>query len=299
MRPEKLDSISEGFRSLLIGLDYLDKDNPQKALVWFGRSRSYNPGPHARFGEHLSYLRWKEQRLSVLGNLRLDKYFTPLARYNDAFSAVKMRRHLDSCGVLFEKTRLGGYLPGPISGRYLETIHLSSAAERRAGIAWVKRELALNPGNTARWDWLNEAAAWENDSALQVKACSSSVNLDPDNVQMRLTLARLLVRLGDIDKAESAIAYIGTDSVTANPDYLFCLGAVAEHKGSLKEAQRLYKACCDMRRYDPDNFIAHARISTKLGKADEAKKALAWAAIISPTGAPSPAPKETDEQTGK
>ncbi|HUI90689.1 MAG TPA: hypothetical protein VLX68_00440 [Chitinivibrionales bacterium] len=299
MRPERLDSISEGFRSILIGLDYLDKDNPQKALSWFGRARSYDPGPFARFGEYLCYLQWKDQRAAVLGNLRLDKYFAPLARYNDAFSSSRMKRHLDSCGVLFEKTRIGGYLPGPISGRYLETIHLSSGPERRAGIAWVQRELALNPGNTARWSWLNEAAAWEGDSALQVKACSSFVNLDPDNVQMRLTLARLLVRLGDIDKADKVIVSIGADSVIANPDYLFCLGAVAEHKGSFKEAERLYKTCCDMRRYDAQNFIAHARVFTKLGKAEEAKKDLAWAEIISPAAAQSPAAEEPDEQTGK
>jgi len=39
-RPEKLDSFSEGFRSILIALDYIDKKNPQKALAWFGRAPS-------------------------------------------------------------------------------------------------------------------------------------------------------------------------------------------------------------------------------------------------------------------
>ena len=298
MSPEKLDSISEGFRSILIALDYIDKKNPQKALAWFGRARLYNARPFADYGEYLSFLQWKDQRSSVLGNLRLDRYLAPLARYNDAFNSVKIRRHLDSCALLFEKARTSGYLPAPISSRYFETIHLSSVSERRAGIAWARRELVINPGNTVRWRWLSEAASWEGDSALQVKACSSFVSLDPDHVQMRLTLARLLVRLGDIDKADKTLASLETDSVASNPDYLFCLGAIAEHKGSLAEAEGLYKTCCEIRRYDPQNFIAHARVYTKLGKTNEAKKALAWAEIITPAPAPS-LTKETDEQTGK
>lgn len=298
MRTEKLDSLSEGFRSILIGLDYIDKKNPQKALAWFGRARFYNARPFADYGEYLSFLQWKDQRSSVLGNLRLDKYLAPLVSYNDAFVSAKTRRQLDSCGLLFERARTSGYLPAPVSSRYFEMIDLSSASERRAGIAWAQRELAISPGNTARWRWLNEAAAWEGNSILQVKACSSFVSLDPDHVQMRLTLARLLVRLGDIDKADKALASLVTDSVTSNPDYLFCLGAIAEHKGSLEQAEGFYKTCCAMRRYDPQNFIAHARVYEKLGKTNEAKKALAWAEIIEPAPVPS-STKGTDEQTGK
>jgi predicted Zn-dependent protease len=104
------------------------------------------------------------------------------------------------------------------------------------------------------------------------------------------------VRLGDIDKADKTLASLETDSVTSNPDYLFCLGAIAEHKGSLAEAEGFYKTCCEIRRYDSQNFIAHARVYTKLGKANEAKRALAWAEMITPAPMPT---KETDEQTGK
>jgi hypothetical protein len=298
MVPEKLDSFSEGFRSILVGLDYLDKKNPQKALAWFCRAHFYNARPFADYGEHLSFLQWKDQRSSVLGNLRLDRYLAPLARYNDAFSSAKTQRRLDSCGLLFKNARTNGYLPAAISSRYFETIHLSSPPERRAGIAWAQRELAINPGNTTRWHWLCKAAAWEGDSTLQVKACSTFVNLVPDHTQMRLTLARLLVRLGDIDKADKVLACLATDSVKSNPDYLFCLGAVAEHEGSLTEAESYYKTCCAMRRYAPQNFIAHARVCSRLGKADQEKKDLAWAEIIAPSPVPLPT-KGTDEQTGK
>jgi len=298
MRPEKLDSFSEGFRSILIGLDYIDKKNPQKALAWFGRARSYSARPFADYGEYLSFLQWKDQRSSVLGNLKLDRYLAPLARYNDAFSSAKTRRRLDSCGLLFKKARTSGYLPAPISSRYLETIHLSSASERRTGIAWAQRELAINPGNTVRWRWLSEAAAWEGDSTLQMKACSTFVSLVPDHVQMRLALAGLLVRFGDIDKADESLSFLETDSVTSSPDYLFCLGAIAEHKGSLAEAEGFYKTCCAIRRYDPKYFIAHARVCSKLGKENDNKKDLDWAANIAPSFAPS-LTKATDEQTGK
>jgi tetratricopeptide (TPR) repeat protein len=294
----KLDSLSEAYRSIFIGLDYIDKHNPQKALAWFSRARSYGAGPFASYAEYLSLHLWQQQRTSVLGNLRLDRYLAPLAGYNECFSSPKSRRHLDSCAAQFEQACATGVLPAPISVRYLDQIPLSSAVQRKAGIAWVVRELRINPANSNRWRWLYTAAAWDGNTTLQEQACSSYAALNPDQFRMRLSDARLLVRLGKVDKVENTLSSLAPDSLRTDPDYLFCLGACAERKGRTAEAARRYRDCCAMRRYDPESFEAHARVLKKLGRPVEAEKALAWSGMIK-TSSEQPLTKATDEYPGK
>ncbi len=280
--PAKLDSLSDGWRSILMGLDYVDRKNPAEALLRFERARLLGVSPFAALAEHLAFYQWKQQRAAApLGSLPLAANLAPLARYDGAFTSKTGRHRLDSCGLLFENACRSEYLPAAISLRYLDLVPLSSASERRKGIALAFRELRLHPESGVRWHWLCDAAAWEGSASLQTSACSAYVDLNPYLFRPRLILARLLVEQGRFDVASRVLSAIQGDSVVTEPDYFYCLGAQAEHDGRFAEAERCYKTCCSIRRYDAAYFNADARVLVKLRKRSEAAKAQAWAAAIS------------------
>src|SRR5271157_1892262 len=279
--PATLDSLSDGWRSILMGLHYVDRKNPAGALLRFERARLLGVSPFAALAEHLALYQWEQQRAAApLGSLPLAANLTPLARYDGAFTSEGGRHRLDSCRLLFENACRSAYLPAAISLRYLDLVPLSSAPERRAGIALAFRELRLHPESGIRWRWLCDAAAWEGNTLLQASACSAYVDLNPSQFRTRLILARLLVEQGRFDVAAGILSAIQADSVLTEPDYFYCLGAQAEHDGRLAEAERCYKTCCSIRRYDAAYFNADARVLVRLRKRSEAAKAQAWAAAI-------------------
>ena len=102
----------------------------------------------------------------------------------------------------------------------------------------------------------------------------------PLDFEAKLRLAYGYVVLEQYADAKSVLETIDVSEIKFDADYPFCLGAIAEWEGDIKDALKKYEIAVEMRRYKPIYFLKYGKLLLQEGQQENAKKALEWAARI-------------------
>jgi tetratricopeptide (TPR) repeat protein len=113
-----------------------------------------------------------------------------------------------------------------------------------------------------------------------VEALAGAISCNPMHTDSKLKLAFGNVLLGRFSAAAAVLKGIDSNKIRFDADYPFCLGAIAEWRGNANEALENYKTAIEMRRYKPVYHLSYGRLLLKQGRHAEARKVLAWAALI-------------------
>jgi hypothetical protein len=278
--PNSLAKESQGYLATLIGLSYLNQADPVQAVAWarIGANKISDPMP--LYVAYLAKVFWQKRKSNIKSNIPLQNQFPELAKIFSYFQKPENSFFFKGAAQGFTTDLEAHRLPWVFSQSYLPMLDRSDPADLEQIIKITQGRLVHNPSDIRSWKVLSRTYEWIDNLAEQAKALRGAVACKPYDSKSKLKLAYSYVLLGQYSEAQAALRQLDSSKVKFDADYPFCLGAVAEWQGKVKEALINYKSAIEMRRYKPVYHLRYGKLLLKAGKFQQARKVLAWAALI-------------------
>jgi tetratricopeptide (TPR) repeat protein len=278
--PNTLAQESSGYLAALIGLSHLKYADPIMAVEWGKISAKKIADPMPLYLAHLARVFWDHRNSNVKSSIPLQDQFPELAKIFTYFDKSENSAFINGARHRFETDLSANLLPWIFSEHYISMLDRSDPDDLIQIINITRGKLTIDPNNFSNWRYLARTYEWADDLAGQVEALEGAVSCNPLHTESKLKLAYGYVLLGRFSAAASVLKQINSNKIKYNADYPFCLGAIAEWQGKVNEALEKYRAAIEMRRYKPVYHLSYGRLLLKQGRHQEARKVLAWAALI-------------------
>lgn len=163
----------------------------------------------------------------------------------------------------------------PESGQVLFDFGVAELAEKVAPLARKKAEAAMKAEAKLRAiDWFVLAVELEQTSPHEAReAYRRALELEPDSIEARVNLGRLLHQLGLLAEAEAEYRY-AVELYPRDATAWFNLGVVLEDRGRLEEAISAYELAVELEPALGDAFYNLARLYEDLGDTARAMRCL-------------------------
>jgi hypothetical protein len=278
--PNSLAKESEGYLATLIGLSYLNHADPAQAIEWarIGANKISDPMP--LYVAHLAEVFWEKRKSKIKSNIPLQNQFPELAKIFSDFGKPENSAFFKKAAQGFASDIEVHRLPWIFSQCYLPMLDRSDPVDLEQIIKITQGRLVHNPSDIRSWKALARIYEWIDAPLEQSKALRGAILCQPYDSNAKLKLAYSYVLLEQYSEAQTILKQLDSSKVKFDADYPFCLAAVAEWRGKVKEALKKYKIAIEMRRYKPVYHLRYGRLLLEAGKVAEARKVLAWAARI-------------------
>lgn len=273
---------SDGYLATLISLAYLNSSDVVQAVEWAKVGSAKLTDPMPLYAAYLAEKLWVSRADAVKSALPLQEQFPVLTEIFAFFAEPENRAFLEQAHRQFEQDLLVKTLPWQIVRTHRYMLDRSKPEELSQRIQILRNVLTIDPGTYyASWLSLANLHEWAGDTVGMVEALAGHVSAYPIDDDAKLRLAYGHVLLEQYAEAQEVLDTIEVDGrIAYNADYPFCLGAIAEWEGNLQQALQYYAQAVEMRRYKPIYHLKYGRLLLQEGKAEDARKALEWAARI-------------------
>ncbi len=278
--PDILAQESDGYLAALIGLSHLKFADPIMAVEWGKISAKKITDPMPLYVAHLARIFWEHRNSKIKSSIPLQDQFPELAKVFAYFDKSENSAFINGARHRFETDLRANLLPWIFSEQYISMLERSDPDDLNRIINIIRGKLTINPTDFSNWRYLARTYEWAEDLAGQVEALEGAISCNPLNTESKLKLAYGYVLLGRFSAAASVLEQIDSNKIKFDADYPFCLAAIAEWQGNVNEALEKYNAAIEMRRYKPVYHLSYGRLLLKQGRHQEARKVLAWAALI-------------------
>lgn len=278
----ELKKESDGYLATLISLAYiLEGADAVQAVEWAKAGAAKLTDPLPLYAASLAERFWQSRADRIKSALPLQEQFPELADIFAFFSDPDTRAFLEQARQQFEQDLLAETIPSQILLIYRQTLERSDPDELALLIRLIRENLALDPKHYYSWYVLANLYEWDGDVRGMVEALTGHVSAYPMDYEAKLRLAYGHVLLEQYAEAQAVLNTLEVDGrIAYNADYSFCLGAIAEWEGNLKQARQYYAQAVEMRRYKPIYHLKYGKLLLQEGESEAARKALEWAAKI-------------------
>jgi tetratricopeptide (TPR) repeat protein len=264
----------------LIGLSYLNHADPVHAVEWAKISAEKTNDPMPLYVAHLAKLFWESRGKKIQSKIRLQDQFPELAQIFTYFNEPENLAFLESARLRFEGDLNAHIVPWIILRTYIPMLERSDPIDLNLIIKAMRESLSIDPAHYEYWQVLANTYEWAEDIPGMVNALKGLISSRPSDFRAKLRLAYGHVLIGQYAAAKAILDETDPSKIKYDADYPFCLGAIAEWEGDVKEALERYEKAVEMRRYKPIYHLKYGKLLLKEGRNKKAKRLLEWAARI-------------------
>lgn len=264
----------------LIGLAALNCGDVIQAVSWAQRGYELGGDPFALRIAHLADLLWQSRRQQLAHALHLEKRFPRLEDIDRFLADPPIREFLGLAGAQFERDFTDGRLDWLSRRQYRDFLDISDGRDRQRLIAVTEHDLRLEPDSREDWLFLAGLYEWQKDLGKTAAAYRGALAADTWSDGLAVKLAYLLIREGRHGEAAQLLARIDKDEVKYQPDYYYCLAAVADRNQDFAGAAGYYEKAIEMRRYDSHYHLDYARMLDRLGEGERARRLEGWSSRL-------------------
>lgn len=276
----EIRSRSDGYLKAFIAINYLNAGDPVNAIKWAQAATGNIADPIALHTAHLAYRLWESRHRSPFSEIGLKKSFPVLNEIDVFMTDPETEQFLDRSKEAFDEAFAAGKISHKILSIYLSLLDSHSKEDLKRMIPGLRNSLSMDPAVSRGWFDLANSYERAGDMTGVIHALRGLVSASPHAYSTKVRLAYELIRMGRDGEADSTLDRVDRTKVASHPDYLFCMGAIAQGKGETKKARGYYERAMRKRRYDPVYHLKYGRLLSDDGEPAEARKYLEWAARI-------------------
>jgi len=281
MSEQEMERTSNAALTALIGLAALDSGDVVQAVSWTQRSYRLAPDPFPLRIAHLAMLLWQSRESRVASSLQLERQLPVLEEVERFLTRPETAAFLHAAGEQFDRDLAAERLDWFSRMEYMDFLDRSSPEDRRILIGLLETNVRLQPDSRKDWLSLADLHAWEKDLDGMTASYRGALEAQNWSDELALKVAYLLIQRREFAEADRLLARIRPQSVKYQPDYAYCLAALADWRQDTPDADRYYRQAIEMRRYDSRYHLDYARMLDRLGaEREKSEKLKEWSARL-------------------
>jgi len=267
----------------LISLNALKSGDIAGAVNWSARSYALEPSPFPLHVAHLATVFWNSRNTAIGNSFKLEHQFPELMSPETFLQRPENKTFLSMAREQFDADRDHGRLSWMIRAQYADFLDRSQDDERKILTALIRTTVDNEPFSREDWIKLTELTEWDDDMDATLRAYEGTLNCGYWNDHLAIRLAYLYIQAQKFSLANNILEAVSPKVSRYNPDYYYCLGAIAKSQGKDDEAAANYEKAIGMRK---SNASYHADLAALLKEQHETPARVArlqsWATLLNP-----------------